>query len=125
MVRANVEGLAVPRRFSRAASFLFVNQGEGLVATNPFEGNTDTPRLGKGEGESFRKPSAEERAYFFFAKAKGVGEEVRGRLSGRREAPKTPWRSRGDCFVTGFLATTFLAGETSGLTNPIPEPFRR
>jgi len=52
--------------------------------------------------------------------AKGVGEEVRGRLSGRREAPKTPWRSRGDCFVTRFLATTFLAGETSGPTNPIP-----
>ena len=58
------------------------------------------------------------------AEAKGMDEEVRRRLSGRREASKTPWRSHGDCFVTSFLAMTVSAlGETSGLTIPCPEPF--
>jgi hypothetical protein len=59
----------------------------------------------------------------FIIIGEGSGEEVRGRLSERREAPKTPWRSRGDCFVTGLLATTFLAGETSGLTSLNPSLF--
>jgi hypothetical protein len=31
----------------------------------------------------------------------GVPWKVNG--AGRREALKTPWRSRGDCFVAGFL----------------------
>ena len=68
-------------------------------------------------------PQCSGQGLFFIAKAKDSGKEVRGRLSGHREAPKTPWRSRGDCFVTGFLATTFLAGETSGLTSLNPSHF--